>query len=94
MAIAVVCMGLPVKGPARLTVEPGPTGGLTLRELISTRLAPQFGFDIVAALCDAHGLRSNYAILVNGRNATQLGGLDLCVDDGATVVITAMVAGG
>lgn len=94
MAISVVCIGLPVKVPARLTVEPGLTGGLTLRELIFTHLVHQCGSQIVAELCDAHGLKSNYAILANGRNAIQLGGLDLYVNDGSTVVITTMVAGG
>jgi hypothetical protein len=95
MAITVRTMGLvAVQLPPQLVVEPGPLPGLVLRDLLFDHLA---GHDpnLPAALVDAQGqLNPGYAILVDGRNAIQIGGLDLFVRDGATVLITAMVSGG
>jgi molybdopterin converting factor small subunit len=92
--ITVVCMGLPVQVPARTMVESGPTGSLTLRSLILTRLASQHGSGLIDALFDGEDLKPGYVILVNGRNAVQLGGLEVVVEDGATVVVTPVVSGG
>jgi molybdopterin converting factor small subunit len=95
MAITVLTMGLvAVQMPGQLTIEPGPVSGLALRDLLFDHLA---GYDpnLPEALVDAQGqLNPGYAILVDGRNAVQIGGLDLFVRDGATVLITAMVSGG
>ena len=95
MAITVLTMGLvAVQLPAQVLVEPGPQPGLTLRDLLFDHLAG-YDPDLPAALIDAQGqLKSGYAVLVDGRNATQIGGLDLFIRDGATVLITAMVSGG
>lgn len=94
MAITVVCLGLPVPVPARTTIEPEPGGSLTLRDLLVNHLAPRYAPDLVEALFDAQGLKPGYAILLDGRSAMQLGGLDLAVEDGSTVVIAAGVNGG
>jgi len=95
MAITVLTMGLvAVQLPAQVVVEPGQRTGLALRDLLFDHLA---GYDpnLPEALVDAQGrIKPGYAILVDGRNATQIGGLDLVVRDGATVLITAMVSGG
>lgn len=95
MAITVLTMGLvAVQMPGQIVIELGPAPGLALRDLLFDHLA---GYDpnLPRALVDAQGqLNANYAILVDGRNAAQIGGLDLTVRDGATVLITAMVSGG
>jgi hypothetical protein len=95
MAITVQTMGLvAVQLPPQILVDPGPLSGLVLRDLLFDHLA---GHDpkLPGALVDAQGqLNPGYAILVDGRNATQIGGLDLFVRDGAKVLITAMVSGG
>jgi hypothetical protein len=58
-------------------------------------LAAQHDAALPGALFNAGGeLKPGYAILVDGRNAMQLGGLDLLVRDGSTVMLTAMVSGG
>ena len=92
MAIKVASMGLPVSGPKHLTIEPD--SALTLRDLVTRYLAPQFDGNLVDALFDANGLRREYAILVNGRSALELGGLDILLDDQAEVLITPPVTGG
>jgi molybdopterin converting factor small subunit len=96
MAIHVRTMGiLSVEMPGQVTIELGPADGLTLRSLIFDRLASEEDDRLPGALFDAQDrLQSGYAILVDGRNAMQLGGLDLFVRDGATVLITALVSGG
>ena len=94
MAIEVVCLGMPLEGPTRLSVEHDPALGLTLRELISRHVAPQFKGDLVQALFDANGLRDEFVILVNGRNALGLGGPDSPVQDQAQVYIMPPVDGG
>jgi hypothetical protein len=95
MAITVLSMGLvAVQLPPRVLVDPGPQPGLALRDLLFDHLA---GYDpnLPGAVVDTQGqLNPGYAILVDGRNAIQIGGLDLFVRDGATVLITAMVSGG
>ena len=69
--------------------------GLTLRCLIFDRLTSQHDPRLPGALFDAQEeLKPGYTILVDGRNAMQLGGLDLVLRDGANVMITAMVSGG
>jgi hypothetical protein len=95
MAITVNSMGLlSVQVPAQIVVEAGPAGGVTLRSLIFDHLI-NHAADLPGVLLDAQGqLRSGYAILVDGRNAMQLGGLDLFVQDGTVVLITALVSGG
>ena len=96
MAIQVRTMGLlSVDMPGQTTVEPGSAGGLSLHSLIFDRLASQHDPRLPGALFDAQEqLNPGYAILVDGRNAMQLGGLDLFVEDGASVLITALVSGG
>jgi hypothetical protein len=96
MAIHVRTMGvLSVEMPGEIRIESGSAGGLTLRCLIFDRLAGQHDSRLPGALFDAQeGLKPGYAILVDGRNAMQLGGLDLVVQDGANVLITALVSGG
>lgn len=94
MAIKVVCLGLPLEGPAHISVESDPALGLTLRELISRYVAPQFKGDLVHALFDANGLREEFVILVNGRNALGLGGPDSPVQDQSQVFIMPPVDGG
>lgn len=94
MAIKVMCLGLPLDGPTQVSIEPGPDVGLTLRELITRYLAPQFEGDLVEALIDSQGLRGDYVVLVNGRNAIGLGGLDVPLGDKAEVLITPPVGGG
>jgi hypothetical protein len=96
MSITVTSMGLlSVEIPAQVAVEPGSAGGITLRNLIFHRLAALYDAALPDTLFDAGGeLKPGYAILVDGRNAMQLGGLDLLVRDGSTVMLTAMVSGG
>lgn len=96
MAIHVRTMGiLSAEMPGQVTVEVAPADGVTLRSLIFDRLASEQDDRLPGALFDAQErLRSGYAILVDGRNAMQLGGLDLFVRDGATVLITVVVSGG
>lgn len=95
MAITVLTMGLiAVEMPGQVTVEPDPAPGVTLRDLLFDHLGG-YNASLPGALVDAQGqLNPGYAILVDGRNAVQIGGLDLFVRDGATVLITAMVSGG
>jgi molybdopterin converting factor small subunit len=95
MAITVISMGLlSVEIPAQVVIEPESDGGMTLRRLIFERLAALHEA-LPGALFDAREeLKPGYAILVDGRNAMQLGGLDLLVRDGSTVMLTAMVSGG
>lgn len=86
---------LTVDMPGEITIEPSPAAGLTLRTLIFDCLASQHEPRLPGALFDAQGeLRPGYTILVDGRNAMQLGGLDLVLRDGANVLITALVSGG
>jgi molybdopterin converting factor small subunit len=93
MAITVICQGLPAPVPAQIGIEPEHSG-LTLRSLILDHLSSQSEPGLVEALFDDQGLKPGYTILVNGRNAMQLGGLDLVIADGSSVLITALVAGG
>jgi hypothetical protein len=95
MAISVNSMGLPsVHLPGQVVVDAGSAGGVTLRDLISEHLTDHAP-DLPDVLLDSEGqIKAGYAILVDGRNATQLGGLDLFIRDGACVWITAMVSGG
>jgi hypothetical protein len=95
MAITVNSMGLlSVHLPGQVMVDAGSAGGVTLRSLIFEHLA-KHAADLPGVLLDSEGqIRAGYAILVDGRNATQLGGLDLFIRDGACVWITAMVSGG
>jgi molybdopterin converting factor small subunit len=96
MAITVISMGLlSVEIPGQVKVESGPAGGMTLRSLIFDHLASQHDSALPGTLLDAQGQpKPGYAILVDGRNAMQLGGLDVLVKDGSTVMMTAMVSGG
>lgn len=96
MAITVISMGLlSVEIPGQVAIEPGSAGGMTLRSLMFEHLATLYDAALPGALFDAAGeLKPAYAILVDGRNAMQLGGLDLLVSDGSTVMLTAMVSGG
>jgi hypothetical protein len=96
MAITVISMGLlSVEIPGQVAVEAGSAGGMTLRNLIYDRLAALHDAALPGVLFDPQErVRPGYAILVDGRNAMQLGGLDLVVNDGSTVMLTAMVSGG
>ncbi len=96
MAIEVRIIGvLSLDVPGLVTVDPGDAAWLSLRRLIYEHLARQVDARLPALLLDAQGqIRPGYAILVDGRNALQLGGLDCLVRDGAAVLITAEVAGG
>ena len=96
MAISVISMGLlSVEIPGQVQVESGPAAGMTLRSLIFDHLASQYDTALPGVLLDVQGQpEPGYAILVNGRNAMQLGGLDVRVEDGSTVILTAMVSGG
>ena len=94
MAIKVMCLGLPLHGPTQVSIELGPNVGLTLRELITRYLAPQFDGDLVKTLFDSKDLRESYVILVNGRNAMGLGGLDVPLGDETEVLIIPPVGGG
>jgi hypothetical protein len=96
MAITVISMGLlSVEIPGTVAVEPGSAGGITLRSLIFDRLASLHDAALPGVLFDPQEhVKPGYAILVDGRNAMQLGGLDLLVRDGSTVMLTAMVSGG
>lgn len=95
MAIAVRILGVPsLEVAGEISIEPG-AEGLSLRSLISDRLASLVGPGLPGALLDAQGeLRPQYAILVDGRNAMQLGGLECRVRDGSAVLITALASGG
>lgn len=95
MAIRVLTMGLVgVEMPARVEVEPGPAQPITLRALIFEQLV-KYDANLPGILVDAQNqLKSEYAILVDGRNATQVGGLSMSIKDGTTILITAMVSGG
>jgi hypothetical protein len=95
MTITVSSVGLVgIEMPAQLEIEVEPQAGMRLRDLVFDHLAacdPR----LPAALVDDRGqLKPGYAILVDGRNAIQIGGLDLVVPDGAAILITAMVSGG
>ena len=95
MAVRVLTMGLVgVEMPAQVEVEPGPAQEFTLRELLFEQLA-KYDANLPGILVDAQDqLKSEYAILVDGRNASQVGGLEMSVRDGATILITAMISGG
>ena len=95
MAITVISMGiLSVEIPGQVHVESG-AAGMTLRSLIFDHLASQHDSALPGILLDVQGQpKPGYAILVDGRNAMQLGGLDVLVKDGSTVIMTAMVSGG
>jgi len=75
-----------------MSIEPDTV--LTLRDLVTRYLASQFDGNLADALFDANGLREEYVILVNGRNALGLDGLDTVLDDQAEVLITPPVTGG
>ena len=94
MSIKIVCLGMPLEGPTSIVVEPYPALGLSLRELIAHYVAPQFKGDLVETLFDANGLRDEFVVLVNGRNALGLGGPDSPVQDQAEIMITPPVGGG
>lgn len=93
MAIKVVCLGLPLRGPSRLTIEPVPTT-LTLRELVTRYLAPHFEGNLANVLFDAQGLRDTYVVLVNGLNVLGQAGLETRIQDHSEVIITPPVGGG
>jgi molybdopterin converting factor small subunit len=95
MAIKVLTMGLVgVEMPGQLEVEPGQAQGYTLRELLFDQLV-KYDANLPDILVDSQGqLKPEYAILVDGRNATQVGGLSMSIKDGTTILITAMVSGG
>ena len=83
-----------VEMPGQVEVEPGPAQEFTLRELLFEQLA-KYDANLPGILVDAQDqLKSEYAILVDGRNASQVGGLEMSVRDGATILITAMISGG
>lgn len=93
MAIKVVCLGLPIPGPTRLTIEPG-SAQLTLRQLITNHLAPHFEGNLANVLFDAQGLSDAYVVLVNGLNVLGQEGLDTLILDHSEVIITPPVGGG
>ncbi|HSR29094.1 MAG TPA: hypothetical protein VLY63_00915 [Anaerolineae bacterium] len=95
MAITVVTMGLVgIEMPRQVEVEPDRAQGFTLRELLFEQLV-RYDANLPGILVDARGeFKSEYAILVDGRNATQVGGLSMSIKDGTTILITAMVSGG
>jgi hypothetical protein len=94
MFITVMCLGLPGSCPGRAGIEIDQPGPLSLGDLIVRELAARYGAGFVIALIDGDGLRPGYVVLINGRNATQVGGLQAVVADGATVLFTVPVAGG
>lgn len=95
MAIRVLTMGLVgVEMPGQIDVEPGRAQRFTLRDLLFEQLV-KYDENLPGILVDARGqIRSEYAILVDGRNAIQIGGLSMRIEDGMTILITAMVSGG
>ena len=94
MVVTVMCLGLPGACPARTTIEFDRSDPLSLGDLITQQLATRFGTSFVAALVDDGELRAGYVVLINGRNATQVGGLQAVVEDAATVLFTVPVSGG
>ncbi|RPI56806.1 MAG: hypothetical protein EHM56_04185 [Chloroflexi bacterium] len=96
MGVEVQAVGLlAVEMPHRVTVELRPGETLTLRSLVFVRLAARVGEGLPHTLFDEEErLRPGYAILLDGRNAMQVGGLDAAVNEGARVLITAVVSGG
>jgi molybdopterin converting factor small subunit len=95
MAIRVLTMGLVgIEMPGQVEVEPDQAQGFTLRELLFEQLV-RYDANLPGILVDAQGeLKPEYAILVDGRNAIQVGGLSMSIKDGTTILITAMVSGG
>ena len=94
MFITVMCLGLPGACPGRAGIEIDQPGPLLLGDLITQQLAAGYGPSFVTALIDGDDLRPGYVVLINGRNATQVGGLQAAVADGATVLFTVPVSGG
>jgi molybdopterin converting factor small subunit len=94
MFITVMCQGLPGACPGRAGIEIDQLGPLALGDLITRQLATRYGPDFVTALIDGDDLHPGYVVLINGRNATQVGGLQAAVADGATVLFTVPVSGG
>ena len=94
MFITVMCLGLPGACPGRASIEIDQPGPLSLGDLITHQLAAGYGPGFVTALIEGVDLRPGYVVLINGRNATQVGGLQAAVADGATVLFTVPVSGG
>jgi molybdopterin converting factor small subunit len=94
MFITVMCLGLPGSCPSRAGIEIDQPGPLSLGDLIVQELSARYGAGFVTALIDRDDLRPGYVVLINGRNATQVGGLQAAVADGATVLFTVPVSGG
>ncbi|MGQ9586071.1 MAG: MoaD/ThiS family protein [Anaerolineae bacterium] len=93
MLVNVMCLGLPVRIPSRVAVDFMSDAEVTVRSLIEVYLS-RYDPRIAGALLDVSGLKQGFAILLNGRNVQQFGGLDAAIRDGDLVVITAEVGGG
>lgn len=65
----------------------------TLRALLR-ELARQHGPGFAARVLEGDALSRTIIVLVNGRNAEHVGGLDAPLDPDATVAVFPMVAGG
>lgn len=67
--------------------------GATLRDVVDG-LASRFGPPVTAAVLDGGRLRAGVVVLLDGRSAASLRGLDTPLRDGSEVLLTLMAAGG
>ena len=91
MAINIRISGIPSCRPGTIQVDG--VADIRLGDLLSRHL-PVDRQSLLGILFRQDKLESGYVILVNGRNITQLEGLDTMVKEDETVLIAAHVVGG
>lgn len=87
MSVSVIYAGL--RKSYRGSIEVPANCELTLLEFLAIYLPEQ-----VEDLIEEQQITPGYAILIDGRNATQIGELNAIIHDGATVLITIHSVGG
>ncbi|HZW03452.1 MAG TPA: hypothetical protein VFF68_05975 [Anaerolineaceae bacterium] len=87
MPVSIICTGLGKSFRASITVPEDLN--LSLNDFLAQYLPEQVG-----DLIEAGHIHPGYAVLINGRNATQIGDLNAIIRDGAAVLITVHSVGG
>ena len=87
MPVSIICTGL--KKSYRASIAVPVDLQLSLSSFLARYLPEQ-----VEDLIEENHITPGYAILIDGRNATQIGELDAVVCDGVTVLITIHSVGG
>lgn len=94
MSITFICVGVPGVSPSKKVVEIDSITQLRLGSFLLRCLPELAGPQLNETSLSENILRGGYAILVNGRNASQVDGMATFITEGDTIVVTAPVVGG